>query len=265
MGSSKPLASRYAGIVLDIDGVCIRGRSTIPGAPETVDELRKLGVGLAFATNNASRTSAAVAEHLREAGFTLDASEVVTSGQAAARLVAPGTPCLVIGMEGVREPLIERGCVITADHTQAEAVVVGIDTALSYEDLALAALAIGRGARFVGTNPDPSFPSERGQIPGNGAILAALRTATGVDAEIAGKPQAPLFEAAADRLPAGPLLMVGDRLDTDVQGAADLGWDTALALTGSTHRETLAASSIAPTYVLESIADLLEPPTEMAS
>ena len=264
MGSPKPLASRYAGIVLDIDGVCVRGKSTIPGAPETVDELRKLGVGLAFATNNASRTPAAVADHLRDAGFIVDASEVVTSGQAAARLLAPGTRCLVIGMEGVREPLIERGCVITPDYTQADAVVVGIDTDLTYEDLALATLAIGRGARFVGTNPDPSFPSERGQIPGNGAILAALRTATGVQAEVAGKPEAPLFEAAADRMPEGPLLMVGDRLDTDVQGAAELGWDTALALTGSTHRDMLAAATSAPTYVLETIADLLELPTDMA-
>ncbi len=265
MGSSKPLASRYAGIVLDIDGVCVRGRSTIPGAPETVDELRKLGIGLAFATNNASRTPAAVAAHLRDAGFTVDASEVVTSGQAAARLLAPGARCLVIGMEGVREPLLERGCVITADYTQADAVVVGIDTHLSYEDLALATLAIGRGARLVGTNPDPSFPSERGQIPGNGAILAALRTATGVDADIAGKPQAPLFEAAADRLPDGPLLMVGDRLDTDVHGAAKLGWDTALTLTGSTHRDMVASAASAPTYVLESITDLLKAPTDTAA
>lgn len=259
MGSPRSLAGAYAGIVLDIDGVCVRGATPVPGAPAAIDLLRDLGVGLTFATNNAMRTPAAVAAHLRQAGFGLEASEVVTAAQAAARMLAPATRCVVIGMDGVLGPLAEQGCVVTRDYTEAEAVVVGLDTRLSYDDLATAALAIGRGARFVGTNPDPSFPSERGQTPGNGAILAALTTATGVSPEIAGKPRAPLFHAAAARLPGGRLLMVGDRLDTDVAGAAALGWDTALVLTGSTGPDELRTSSTTPTYVLESVTDLLEP------
>lgn len=262
MGSSESIASRYVGIVLDIDGVCVRGSTPVPGAPEAIGSLRDLGIGLAFATNNASRTPAAVAAHLRHAGFELDDSEVVTSSQAAARLIAPGTVCVVVGTAGVREPLAERGCVITEDYAKAEVVVVGMDFEVSYEDLAVAALALGRGARFVGTNPDPSFPSERGQLPGNGALLAALTTTTGVRPEIAGKPEAPLFQAAADRLPPGRLLMVGDRLDTDIGGAAALGWDTALPLTGSTSRDQLATATTTPTYVIDSVVDLLKPPPD---
>ena len=257
--TGAPLAAGYTGVVIDIDGVCVHGSTSVPGAAEAIEGLRDLGIAVAFATNNASRTPAAVAEHLTAAGFSLEAAEVVTAGQAAAELLAPGTRCVVIGMEGVRAPLAERGCLTVDDPEAADAVVVGIDTHLCYEDLAVATLAIRRGARFVGTNPDPNFPTERGPIPGNGAILAALTTTTGVSPEIAGKPQAPLFRAAADRLPPGATLMVGDRLDTDIAGAAALGWDTALVLSGMTTAAEARDAAVAPTYVLASVADLLAP------
>ncbi len=251
------LPHRYAGVVLDIDGVCVTGKTAIPGAAEAVARLREAGAALLFATNNSTRTPERVAALLTDAGIAAEASEVLTSSEAAAALLEPGTRCYVVGMEGLREPLAARGCVITTDPFAAQACVVGMDTRLTFAALADAALAIGAGARFVGTNPDTSFPTERGPVPGNGALLAALRTTTGVEPEIAGKPHAALFDAAAARLPDGPRLMVGDRLDTDVAGAAAHGWDTALVLSGVTSAAAVEASDVAPTYVADDLAALV--------
>ncbi len=254
------LAARYAGVVLDIDGVVRRGPEPIPGAGDAVARLRDRGVAVAFVTNNASRTPGEMAAALREVGVAADAGEIVTSAQAAAALLDPGTRCLVIGMTGLQAALAERDCVLVESPDAAEAVVVGFDRNLVWDDLRRATLAIRRGARFVATNADRTFPSPEGLWPGNGAIVAALETATDVTAEVAGKPQPPLLLAAAERLPDGPLLMVGDRPDTDLDGAAALGWDTALVLTGVTPRDAVAGLARAPTWVLDSVADLLAPP-----
>ncbi|HWB71252.1 MAG TPA: HAD-IIA family hydrolase [Egibacteraceae bacterium] len=257
---AEAVVDRYAGVVLDIDGVLLRGSDPIAGAPDAVAALREHGVELVFVTNNAAATPARMAERLEASGVPAAPDAIVTSALAAAVLIEPSTRCLVIGEDGLRSALDERGCVVVEDPDEAEVVVVGWSRNLVWDDLRRATLAIGAGARFIGTNADVSYPASEGKLPGNGAILAALSAATGREPEIAGKPEAPLYRAAAARLPDGPLLMVGDRLDTDIKGAAALGWDTALMLTGVTDSYESAGGSSEPTYVLERLEELLEPP-----
>ena len=250
--------ARYAGIVFDIDGVLVRGHSAVPGAADALTRLRAHGTPLLFASNNATRTADDVVGLLAGAGITAEPSEVLSSTTTAAGLLEPGTRCVVIGTEALRGPVRARGCVLVEDPLEAEAVVVGMDFAICYPQLADAALAIGAGARFIGTNPDRSFPTERGLLPGNGALLALLSATTGVEPEIAGKPARAMFDAAAALLPAGPLLMVGDRVDTDVHGAAQAGWDTALVLTGVTGAAQAAAADPPPTRILDDLSGLFE-------
>jgi glycerol-1-phosphatase len=259
-----PLADRYAGVVLDIDGVVVLDGDALPGAGVTVAALRAAGLGLQLATNNASRTPEEIAASLRAVGVEVGPEEVLTSALVAAEMLEPGTACLVIGMSGLRGALEARGCRTVHDHAEAEAVVVGWDRDLVWDDLRRATLALTRGARFVATNTDASYPTAHGPWPGNGATVAALATASGRTPEVAGKPQPAMFDAAARRL-GGPLLMVGDRHETDIAGAAACGWDTALVLTGVTPAGALGALDPAPTYVLDGIGDLLDLPAPASS
>jgi HAD superfamily hydrolase (TIGR01450 family) len=251
------LLRSYSGVVLDLDGVVVLGTCLIPGADAALAAVRDAGVGLAFVTNNATRTAAQVVDVLRAVGVPARHDEVVTSAMAAADLLEPGTRCLVIGMEGLHAALEARGCTEVREPGQAQAVVVGLDRDLRYDDLRRATLALRRGARFVAANTDRTFPAAEGLEPGAGAIVAALVAASDRQPEVAGKPHAPLFETAAGHLPAGRLLMVGDRLDTDIAGAAALGWDTALVLTGVATALEAAAAVPPPTYVAESLAALV--------
>ncbi|MGH3666040.1 MAG: HAD-IIA family hydrolase [Egibacteraceae bacterium] len=245
--------------MFDVDGVLVRHTEPVAGAPETLAALRRRGTGVAFVTNNASRTPAEVAHVLTAAGIEAAADEVVTSSLGAVELLEPGTRCLVIGMHGLRTALDEHGCVVVTEPDEAQAVVVGWDRSLRWDDLRRATLALAGGARFVGTNADASYPGSDGPWPGNGAILAALTVASGREPEIAGKPGAAMFRAAARKLPSGPLLMVGDRPETDLSGAAELGWDTALVLTGVTTAEAATGLHPRPTWVLDDLDALLQP------
>jgi glycerol-1-phosphatase len=258
------LADRYAGVVLDIDGVVVLDDAALPDAGATVAALRAAGLGLQLATNNASRTPAEIASFLQVVGVDVDASEVLTSALVAAEMLEPGTACLVIGMGGLRGALEARGCRAVHDPAEAEAVVVGWDRDLVWDDLRRATMALAGGARFVATNTDASYPTAQGPWPGNGATVAALAAASGRTPEVAGKPQPAMFDAAARRL-GGPLLMVGDRHETDIAGAAACGWDTALVLTGVTPVGALEALDPAPTYVLEDIRGLLDLPAPTSS
>jgi len=248
---------RYAGVVLDIDGVLTRGGEPIAGAAEAVTAIRASGAGVVFVTNNASRTVSDVVDHLANLGIPAVPDEVVTSPIATAVLLEPGTRCLIVGMRGLREALRERGCVEVDEPADADAVVVGFNRDLTYDDLRRATLALRGGARFLATNGDRTFPMPEGLGPGNGAIVAALEVASDRRAEFAGKPAAAMYDSAAARLPHGQLLMVGDRLDTDIAGAAALGWETALVLTGVATAEEAAAANPRPTYVATSLASLL--------
>ncbi len=251
------LVDDYRGVVLDIDGVLCHGYVPVAGAAETLTALRERGIGIALVTNNASRTPMQIAGWLSGLDIHVAPDEVMTSAAAAAAMIAPGTRCLVIGMDGLRCALDQRGAVRTEDPAGAEAVVVGLDLDLVWDDLRRATLALNDGARFVATNADATFPSSEGLWPGNGAVLAALTAATGRRPEVAGKPERALFDVAADRLGVAPLLMVGDRVETDIRGAAAVGWDTAVVLTGVTGAEEAAGAGA--THVLDSVADLLAP------
>ena len=249
---------RYAGVVIDLDGVCYRGPELIAGSPGAVARLRRAGIGVTFATNNATRTRQQAADKLVSLGFEAAPDEIVTSAVAAADLIAPGTACLVIGAYGLREAVRERGCVLVDDPAQAQVVVTGLDKKVDYEQLTRGTRALLAGARFVASNADGSYPDADGISPGAGAIMAALEKASGVRAVVAGKPEPALFQAAAARLPDGPLLMIGDRVETDVHGAAALGWDTGLVLTGVTDAAAAAEADPAPTYIADDLASLVD-------
>lgn len=251
------MTSRYAGVVIDLDGVCYRGEEPIDGSRDAVAALRRAGIGVTFATNNATRTPEQSAAKLAALGFEASPGEIITSAVAAADMIEPGARCMVIGMEGLREAIRMRGCELTDDPASTEVVVTGLDRDLTYDKLARATRALLAGARFIASNADRTFPAADGILPGAGVIMVALETATGRTAEVAGKPQAALFTAAAARLPDGPKLMIGDKVETDIAGAAALGWDTALVLTGVTDRDVVATASPAPTYVAEDLAALV--------
>lgn len=248
---------RYAGVVIDLDGVCYRENDPIPGSCTAVERLRNAGVGVAFATNNATLTPAETADKLRALGFEVDDDEVVTSAVAAANMIEPGTRCLVIGMDGLRTALRSRGCELVDDPFDAEVVVVGLDTEMTYDTLVRGTRALLAGARFVASNADHSFPAADGISPGAGAVVAALATASRRTPELAGKPNPALYETAAAVLPDGELLMIGDKIETDIAGAAALGWDTALVLTGVSERSELDGADPAPTWVADDLATLV--------
>jgi glycerol 3-phosphatase-2 len=200
--------------LLDLDGVVWLDGRPIPGSAEAIERLRRSGRPVVFFTNNSGPT---VADHLRNlaaVGVKATAEDILTSSQAAASLLEPGSRAAVIGGPGVVEALSERGVEVVRASAEPAAVVVGRTTNLSYDSLGAAATAIRRGARFIATNTDATMPTSTGPVPGAGAIVAFLRVASGVEPEVAGKP-----EPAAAALVAGRVgvveVSVGDRLDTD--------------------------------------------------
>lgn len=257
------LADAYDCILFDLDGVLYKGEEPIPAAPATLAELRRVGARPVFLTNNSSRTSEQVADKLRGLGIEADPTEVVTSALATAELLAArgGGRAFVVGQEGVRLALAEAGIeVLEGEPSDADVVVVGFDGSVTYDRLKTACLLVQRGARLVATNPDTSYPTPDGLWPGAGALLAVITTTTGALAEIVGKPFAPLFEAALRRGGGGRPLVVGDRLDTDIEGAIGLGWDSMLVLTGVSGAPEADADGPRPTFVAGDVGALLEPP-----
>jgi HAD superfamily hydrolase (TIGR01450 family) len=261
------LAAGFRGIVLDLDGVVYLGEEVVPGAPAALEGVRGLGVRVAFVTNNSWRPPERVAEKLGRLGVKVAVEEVLTSAQATVRLLGGedglrGTRVLVVGGPGLRQALEAAGArlVDPSAWREAEVVAVGFDPELTYGKLRAAALAVRAGARFVGSNPDTTLPTPEGFWPGAGATLAMLEAATGVRPEVAGKPQRALFETAAAALGPGPYLMVGDRADTDLDGAHRLGWATALVLSGVMRRRDLPDLAIAPDHLLADVGGLLDPP-----
>ena len=189
-------------------------------------------------------------------------SQVITSAQAAARFlqqqVRPGSPVYVVGERGLRTAVREAGMRIVDHAEEAEVVVAGLERGLSWDHLAEATLAIRAGALFVATNTDATFPSERGLLPGAGALIAALQTASGVNPVIIGKPEPRLFLAAVEQLgtPPARTLVVGDRVETDILGAQRAGLPSALVLTGVTRREDLPTVAAQPDWVFDDLPAL---------
>jgi glycerol-1-phosphatase len=262
------LAAAFGGVVLDLDGVVYVGDQAVPAAPAALEKLRGLGVRLAFVTNNSYRPPGQVVERLGRLGVKAAVEEVLTSAQATVRLLGGGQglarkAVLVLGGPGLRQALEAAGArlVDAEEWRQAEVVVAGFDPDLTYGRVKAAALAIRAGARFVGSNPDATLPAPDGLWPGAGATLAMLQAATGVRPEVAGKPEPALFETAAAAIGPGPYLMVGDRADTDLDGAHRLGWATALVLSGVARPADLPDLAVAPDHLLADVGGLLDPPS----
>lgn len=250
-------------VLLDMDGVVYVGESPLPGVQNFLDYLEDTGRRWLCVTNNSSKTADMFVEKLQRMNVHARPENVLGSAQATATWMAEQFPqrgkAVMIGEEGLRSALVENGFELTENELEAEFAVVGINFELRYEHLARAALAIRNGARFIGTNHDPSFPSERGQVPGTGSILALIATATGVQPTIIGKPNAGMYEQALHRLQATAeqTLMVGDRYDTDIAGAIKLGMTTVGVLTGVTNRQSFEREDPPPHYILENIPALL--------
>jgi glycerol 3-phosphatase-2 len=264
--SPEPLVSVYDVALLDLDGVVYIGRAAIPGAAEALHKADAAGMRLAYVTNNAFRTPAAVAALLTSLGVPAAAQDVVTSAQAAARLLAErlpaGAPVLVVGGSGLRMALRERGLrPVSTAADKPLAVVQGYAPDVSYSMLAEGGLAVRAGALFVASNADLTIPGRRGIAPGNGSLIQVIATATGVQPLVAGKPEPPLHRESVLRTGARHPLVVGDRLDTDIEGAHRAGAESLLVLTGVTGpaEAVLAPPSQRPTYLAEDLAGLLEP------
>jgi 4-nitrophenyl phosphatase len=249
------------GVVLDLDGVVYRGTVLLPGAARFLAWLREREIPFAFLTNNSTRSPREYVEHLRRLGVAAEEAQVVTSALCAAALLRSwglAGPVLVVGGAGLREAVQEAGFELT-DGPEAEAVVVGLDVDLTYARLRAACAAIRRGARLVATNLDPVLPVEGELWPGAGALVAAIRTATGREPVVVGKPEAYPFQMTLERLGTRPedTLMVGDQIATDVVGAARLGMRTALVLTGVTSRDDLRNGPVQPDLVAADLEELL--------
>lgn len=260
------LAHRYDTLLLDLDGVVYRGNEAVPGAATAVRRARDEGLRVAFVTNNASRTPAAVVAHLASVGIASLEAEVVTSAEVAAsllnRLVPPRSRVLVTGGEGLRCATEQAGFTIVASADDGpEAVVQGYSSTLCYAALAETTLAVASGIPWVATNGDGSLPSPRGALPGNGALVALVTCATGREPTAwAGKPSRAIFDEAARRTGACRPLVVGDRLDTDIEGAHRAGYDSLLVLTGVCSEADLATTGrLYPTYVGSDLGALFDP------
>jgi glycerol 3-phosphatase-2 len=218
--------------VIDLDGVIWLADEAIPGSADAVARLRHAGENVVFATNNASPTVAELRQRLAKAGIEVEPDEIVTSAQAAASMLEPGATAVVCGDGGVLEALAARG-VSVVPKGPADAVVVGWTRRFDFDLLATAATAVRLGARFIGTNEDPTHPTPRGLLPGSGAMLAAVATAAQATPEVAGKPHDPMVALIRSRAP-DAVVVVGDRPSTDGALARRLGLPFALVRTGVT-------------------------------
>ncbi|WP_459545430.1 HAD-IIA family hydrolase [Nocardia sp. X0981] len=258
------LRDRYEALLLDLDGTLYRGPAVIEGGPAALAGGRQR---LVYVTNNAGRAAAAVAAHLAELGYPAAEPDVVTSAQAAGRLLAerlePGAEVLVVGTDDLAAEVKAAGLqpVRHAGATVA-AVVQGHSPQTAWPDLAEASYALRAGAVWIAANTDRTLPNERGLAPGNGAMVAALRAASDREPEVAGKPYPPLLEDALVRARTRAALVVGDRLDTDIDGAENVGIDSLLVLTGVSTVAELAdlPPQRLPTYIADSLDALNRPP-----
>ncbi len=266
--AGSALLAAYDAVICDLDGVVHRGHRAVPGASEALNRAVVGGRRVIYATNNASRTPEDVVRHLGGLGVDAAAEAVVTSAQAGAvrirEIVPEGSPVVALGGPGVVAALLEQGLEpVAPEGATASAVLQGYGPTLTVADFAAAARHLHAGARWVATNGDLTLPVEWGSAPGNGAYVRLLASAAGREPEaVTGKPAAPLYDLAIERLglPRERVLAVGDRLDTDIDGATAAGIDSAWVLTG-VHgpSDLVGADRPAPTYVLSSLSELHQP------
>ena len=262
------LVDAYDMIGFDLDGVVYRGPDAVPGAAETIAELRRQGVRVGFVTNNAQRGPSVVADHLTSLGIECTPDDVVTSAQATARIMAEALPAgaevFTLGSEALEREIFLVGLTPTTGRTSSTAAIcVGYNPPLRWEDLNQGCFAVQNGAVWYACNDDLNRPTEMGIAIGMGGILKAMSEALpGLTPIMGGKPARPLLDETLRRLGGTKPLFVGDRLDTDIEGAYNAGWDSLFVLTGS---HTLADLAVAPphqhpTYIGDDVRVLLEPP-----
>jgi 4-nitrophenyl phosphatase len=260
--TQKPPLQSIRHLIIDMDGVLWRDNEPMPDLRAFFKFLRQRDIGFTLATNNSSRTPEQYIEKLARFGVEVDRESILTSALVAAAYLAtqapPGTRVYAIGKDGVRRALEQHGFVLSKD--DAAYVVVGWSTDLVWDELATASLLIHQGAGFIGTNPDVSYPTEQGPVPGNGAQLAALQVATGIAPTITGKPEPQMYEEALRRMNASPetTAVIGDRLDTDLAGGVRLGLTTVLVLSGITREADLVDSPIKPDVVCADIGEVMQ-------
>lgn len=251
------LIEEYRAFAIDLDGVVWRGEQVLDGAIETLERIQALGKQVLLLTNNGSYSRPDVEARLKKEGLEMHGIDILTSIGVAIRWVESnglkGTSALVVARDEVVNQLTD---VLDVRSTSGsfEVVIVGRDTAFDYGKLTLAADAIRSGAAFIALNRDLTMPVESGFVPGTGALVAAIEAASGVEPVVLGKPHAPMMNLAVEILGTKDVLMVGDRVDSDIVGAQSVGWDSALVSTGSAQSTDIGS---APTYLLDSLENLL--------
>jgi glycerol 3-phosphatase-2 len=263
--STAPLVEAHDLVMFDLDGVVYVGGEAIDGVAESIDRVRGSGRHVAFVTNNASRTPDQVAAKLTELGVSAEPGDVVTSAQAAARLLAEehgaGARVMLLGGEGLRVALVEAGLVPVEDPDGAVAVASGYGPDVRWRDIMRVSTLVRDGLPYVASNADLTIPTPYGLAPGHGVLVRTITGFAGVDAVVAGKPERPLMDETVLRVGGDRPLMVGDRLDTDIEGARAIDAPSLLVLTGVTWLEELATAppALRPTYVSPTLAGLFEP------
>jgi 4-nitrophenyl phosphatase len=257
-------------LIIDMDGVLWHGQRALPGLSDFFAALRARGLRFVLATNNASQTPDQYVAKLAAMGVQVEEAAILTSGQATAHFLAEAYPVqatsvYVIGEQGLRRPLLEQGFHLlstedAAAGVKADLVVSGLDRQLTYDKLTAAATFLARGARFIASNGDTTLPQENGVAVGNGAVLAALIAATGIQPQIIGKPEAVLYRQAMALLNAEAefTVAVGDRLETDILGAVRAGMRSILVLSGISQLDDLDKVDYAPDWVLNDIAAIAQ-------
>ncbi|MDT0201544.1 HAD-IIA family hydrolase [Nocardioides sp. AE5] len=266
MGSDRTdrLVDRHDLLLLDLDGVVYVGPEAVPGAPDHLSAAREAGVRLAFVTNNAGRTPEEVAAHLTSLGVAADPGDVVTSAQAAARILAerlgPGARVFLLGSPALARALTEEGLVpVDAIEDDPQAVASGYGPDVAWRTILAGASLVAQGTPWVACNADLTFPLPTGLAPGHGALVDMISRFSGATPLVAGKPGPRLFDEAVRRMGAVAPLVVGDRLDTDIAGAHAANLPSLLVLTGVTDRAVAAAAGPDewPTYVADDLSALL--------
>ena len=252
-------------VEIDMDGVLWRGNTPLPGLEKLFAFLHKQAIPFMLATNNANKTPTQYQQRLANFGVTIKRENVLTSSLATAAYLQnelePGSKIFVIGADGIREAITEAGFTIVPDSSRPVAAVVSaIDFALTYDKLKHAVLLIQRGARFVGSNGDLSFPAEDGFHPGAGSILAAIQAATGVTPTVIGKPEPYMFKVAVQKMGTKPeeTAMIGDRLETDILGGQRAGLKTILVTTGVDNEASIQEKGIEPDVIFSGINELVD-------
>jgi glycerol-1-phosphatase len=263
--SATALVEAHDLVMFDLDGVVYVGGEAIDGVALVIDRVRESGRHVAFVTNNASRTPDQVAAKLTKVGVSAEAHDVVTSAQAAARLLVQehgaGARVLMLGGEGLRVALVEAGLEPVDDPEGAVAVASGYGPDVRWRDIMRVSTLVRDGLPYVASNADLTIPTPYGLAPGHGVLVRTITGFAGVDALVAGKPEKPLMEETVLRVGGDRPLMVGDRLDTDIEGAHAIDAPSLLVLTGVTWLEELAAAPprLRPTYISPTLAGLFEP------